>query len=64
MISWHVVLESILTDDHLDLCYYFGFKLKVKVGVLRLVQQPGSFWDRPTAFATEVTECDLRSQTC
>ena len=38
---------------------------KVKVGVLRPVQQPGSYWDRSSAFAicgsrthTEVTACD------
>ena len=38
---------------------------KVKVGVLRPVQQPGSYWDSSTAFVTcesqthtEVTACD------
>ena len=24
--------------------------IKVRVGVLNLVQQPGSYWDRPSAF--------------
>ena len=42
----------------------FATDSKVKVGVLHPVQQPGSYWDIPTAFATcgsqthtEVTAC-------
>ena len=36
-------------------------KVKVKVGVLRPVQQPGSYWDRSSVLAhTEVTVCGLK----
>ena len=44
--------------------YYHAYKVKVKVGVLRPVQQPGSYWDRSSELPlvglepTEVTAYD------